>query len=282
MTLLTATVAIAALLAAALTQLPRVGAGAVLHPSRRSVAMPSPEGCKAASFVGRDVRLEGWTCAAVSGSPRGTLVYLHGIADNRASGLGIIRRFTALGFDVVAYDSRAHGESGGDACTYGYFEKQDLRLVLDQVKASDVVLVGTSLGAAVALQGGDDPRVRAIVAAESFSNLRSVAAERAPFVFTDASIARALALAETQAHFKVDEVNPAAAAAFISAPVLIIHGENDLETSPEHARRIFAALNGPKRLILVAGAGHSQSLGGQVWGEIERWIDAAVPPQRSR
>lgn len=33
-------------------------------------------------------------------------------------------RFCKLGFDVVAYDSRANGESEGDACTYGFHEKK--------------------------------------------------------------------------------------------------------------------------------------------------------------
>ena len=279
----TAAGVVAALVITAATQLPAIGAGAVLHPSRRGVQMQPPQGCKAATFEGRDVRLEGWTCvAATARSHRGTLVYLHGIADNRTSGIGIIRRFTALGFDVVAYDSRAHGESEGDACTYGYFEKDDLRFVLDQLEATGVVLLGTSLGAAVALQGGRDPRIKAIVAAESFSDLRSVAFERAPFVFTEAAIASALSLAEKQAHFKVDEVNPAVAAAFITAPVLVIHGEDDVETSPDHARRIFAALTGRKRLILVPGAGHSRSLGPEVWTEIEGWIDAAIPQSATR
>ena len=166
-TLLTAVGVAAALVVTAATQLPALGAGAVLHPWRSGVQMATPEGCEPVTFAGRDVRLEGWTCAATSGPRRGTLVYLHGIADNRTSGLGIIQRFTALGFDVMAYDSRAHGESGGSACTYGYFEKDDLRLVLDQVKASDVVLIGTSLGAAVALQAGrtresSDHRGRAV------------------------------------------------------------------------------------------------------------------------
>ena len=274
-TVLTIVAVAAGLVVTGSTQLPAIGAGAVLHPFRHGVQMAPPEGCEGATFAGRDVRLEGWTCAA-SGPRRGTLLYLHGIADNRTSGVGIIRRFTARGFDVVAYDSRAHGNSGGSACTYGYFEKDDLKLVLDQVKASDVVLLGTSLGAAVALQAGHDPRVRAIISAESFSDLRSVASERAPFVFSEASITRSLSLAEQQAHFKVDEVNPVAAARLITAPVLVIHGEDDVETSPDHARRLFEALAGPKRLILVPGAGHSQSLGGDVWTEIDRWIDAAL------
>jgi hypothetical protein len=50
------------------------------------------------------------------------------------SAVGVIQRFVPRGFDVVAYDSRAHGESDGDACTYGFFEKQDLRRVLDTVR----------------------------------------------------------------------------------------------------------------------------------------------------
>ena len=36
------------------------------------------------------------------------------------------------------------------------------------------------------------------------------------------------------------------------------------------------ALAGPKRLILVPGARHNGSLRGEVWNEIERWIDAAL------
>jgi uncharacterized protein len=74
-------------------------------------------------LVGAGVTLKGWRLPA-TGPKRGTLIYLHGIADNRMSGTGIAERFAQKGFDVVAYDSRAHGESGGDACTYGYHENK--------------------------------------------------------------------------------------------------------------------------------------------------------------
>ena len=105
-TLLTIVVVVVVLLVTAVSQLPAAGAGAVLHPWRSSVQMPPPDGCQAASFAGRDVRLAGWTCAATVHPTRGTLVYLHGIADNRTSGANIIFRFNALGFDVVAYEPR--------------------------------------------------------------------------------------------------------------------------------------------------------------------------------
>jgi dipeptidyl aminopeptidase/acylaminoacyl peptidase len=139
------------------------------------------------------------------------------------------------------------------------------------------VLIGASLGGAVALQeAADDRRVSAIVAGETFSDLRTVASQRAPFFFTRGTVTKAFRLAEADAHFDVDAVSPVAAARRITVPVLLIHGANDRDTPPEHSKRIFAALNGPKRLLLVPGAGHNHSLRADVWPEIERWIDEAL------
>jgi alpha-beta hydrolase superfamily lysophospholipase len=259
-------------------QLPAIGAGALLHPTRNHRAGFRPRGCREEIFAGDGVRLKGWRCDA-AGARKGTVVYLHGVADNHVSGVGIVERFTRRGFDVLAYDSRAHGDSEGDVCTYGFFEKRDLRRVLDTAAPGPIVLVGTSLGAAVALQeAASDPRVTAIVAAESFSDLRTVAAERAPFFFRPDAIERALRLSEQQAGFRVDDVNCVTAAASIAVPVLLIHGAADVDTPPDHSNRVLDALAGPKRLILVPDARHNESLRGEVWTEIERWLDDVLAP----
>lgn len=258
-------------------QLPPAGANALLHPLRQHVLTAPPASCDSATFTGADVVLKGWRCRT-SQPRRGTLVYLHGVADNRASAAGFVSRFGRRGLDVIAYDSRGHGESDGTLCTYGFFEKDDLRRVIDTLAPGPVVLLGTSLGAAVAIQEAAlDPRVTTVVAAETFSDLRTVATERAPFFFTRAAIERSFRLAEEQAHFRVDAVSPVAAAASIRIPVLLIHGAADTETPPAHSQRVLAALAGPKQLILVPGARHNQSLGGEVWTDIERWIDHNIP-----
>jgi pimeloyl-ACP methyl ester carboxylesterase len=275
---LIATAGVICLLALAVLwgQLPALGAGGLLHPARHVTNLPPPEHCVAADFAGEGITLKGWRCSATD-PVRGTIVYLHGIADNRGSATGVIQRFLARGFNVIAYDSRAHGDSQGDACTYGFFEKQDLHRVLDSAGSGPVVLIGTSLGAAVALQeAADDPRVSAVVAAETFSDLRTVATERAPVFFTTGVIERAFALAESQAHFQADAVSPRKAAERLTAPVLLIHGADDVETPPAHSERVFAALRGPKRLIRVPGAGHNGSLRSDVWAQIERWIDEVL------
>jgi pimeloyl-ACP methyl ester carboxylesterase len=264
------------LFAAVASQLPAIGAGALLHPARQRRVAAVPATCDDVTLTGAGVNLAGWRCRA-STRRRGTLVYLHGIADTRASASGIIERFGRRGFDVVAYDSRAHGESEGEICTYGFFEKDDLRLVLDTVADGPIVLLGMSLGAAVALQhAARDRRVTAVIAAEPFSDLRTIAIARAPLFFTSGAIERAFTLAEQQGNFRIGAVDTAAAARSIAAPVLLIHGAVDSDTSPEHAQRVLAALPGPKRLILVPDAGHNQSLRGDVWAEIERWLDEVL------
>lgn len=226
-------------------------------------------------IAGEGVALKGWLFRAV-GERRGTIVYLHGVADNRASVKGVAQRYVPRGYAVLAYDSRAHGDSTGDACTYGYYEKYDLTKAIDFLKAPAVSVIGVSLGAAVAIQAAvDDPRVTSVVGISTFSDLRTVASERAPFFASSGNIRDALALAETKGHFVVDEVSPVKAAARLSIPVLLIHGAEDHETPPAHSERVFKALAGPKRLILLPKTGHGVGLDEPTWKIIDDWVGTA-------
>lgn len=257
------------------------GADALLHPKRRAVTRRPVASFEVVQFEGEGVRLAGrWFH---TGHKRGTVVFLHGMADNRASGGEITDHFVARGFEVIAYDSRAHGESEGEACTYGYYEKKDLERVLDRVETRPIVVMGFSMGAAVALQAAaHDRRIDAVVAVSPFSDLRTIVEERAPFFATRRDIARAFTLAEERANFRADEVSPMAAAVHITVPALIIHGALDRKTPPDHSKRIFAALRAPKELILVPNRGHRRLLTEDVWREIDAWLDAGLRPPAAR
>jgi uncharacterized protein len=260
------------------TVVPSIAAGGLLHPIRVALYNHTPPGCVEREFAGDGLTLRGWNCAAV-GQRRGSVVYLHGVADNRSSAVGVIDWLTRRGFDVVAYDSRAHGQSDGSVCTYGFYERRDLKGVIDSLPPGPVLLMGNSLGGAVAIQGAvGNPRVAGVIAAEAFSDLRTIAAERAPRILPRSVIARAFRMAEELGRFDVASVSPAAAAESLHIPVLLIHGADDVDTRPEHSKRILAALHGPKQLLLVPRAGHNQSLNSaEAWAEIERWLSAIVP-----
>ncbi len=259
---------------------PSWGAGALLHPARRPLTTPRPSSAAAVEIRGEGVRLRGWLFRT-SARRRGTFVYLHGSGDNRASGIHLAARFLPRGFDVLMYDSRAHGESEGEACTYGYYEKRDLSRAIDTLTAGPVAVLGVSLGGAVALQAAaDDPRIAGVVAIASFSDLATAARERAPSFASERNIAEAFALAEQQGRFRVAEASPLAAAGRVRVPVLLVHGERDVDTKPAHSERLYAALGGQKRLLLVPGTGHNDPLPSAVWDEITTWLDGAVGPAR--
>ena len=257
------------------------GADRLLYPKRRPVTQQPVASFEAVEFEGEGVKLAGrWFRTR---EKRGTVVFLHGMSDNQASGVDITDHFVARGFEIIAYDSRAHGESEGEACTYGYYEKRDLERVLDRVERRPIVVMGFSMGAAVALQAAaDDRRIDAVVAVSPFSDLRTIVEERAPFFATRRDIARAFELAERRANFRADEVSPMAAAVRITVPALIIHGARDRKTPPDHSQRIFAALQAPKELILVPNRGHRRPLTEEVWREIDAWLEAGLRPLAAR
>ena len=254
---------------------PEWGANAILHPTRRPLAGGIDLPHQDIAFRSDGLLLKGWLFPTTA-SRQGLIVYLHGVADNRRSGLGLAHRFVPDGYDVLAYDSRAHGESEGQDCTYGFYEKRDLTRALDAVHADRVVLFGASLGAAVALQAApDEPRVRGVIAQSSFSDLETVVRERAPWFATEADVRKALAIAARRGHFPIAEISPRQAAARIRVPVLLIHGASDRETPAAHSQRIYEALAGPRRLLLVPGQGHNDVLSGaEVWKEIDAWLAA--------
>lgn len=88
-------------IALAFTVVPSIAAGGLLHPARVAVYRRTPPGCTEREFAGDGVMLRGWNCP-VQGPRRGSVVYLHGVADNRSSAVGVIDWFTQRGFEWPA------------------------------------------------------------------------------------------------------------------------------------------------------------------------------------
>jgi uncharacterized protein len=266
--------AVIAAIAVTVFPLPGMIAAKILSPPRLAPMLPPPAGCVAREFTGAAGTLAGWQCRTTIASRRGTLVHLHGVGDNRDSAAAVIERVLPLGYDVIAFDSRAHGASDGDYCTYGFHEKDDVRRVIAQAGARDVVLFGHSLGAGVALQAAAiEPAVRGVIAVSTFSDLRTSATERDDLRRLPSwLIAWGIRQVEREGRFVVDDTSPLRAAAAIDVPVLLVHGADDRHPSPAHAERVRAALGGPAQLIVVPGAGHYDVLRPPVWAQIEAWL----------
>ena len=212
----------------------------------------------------------------------GTVVYLHGVADNRESSVGIIRRFVPRGSPSSRTTAVRTATPPGTRAPTAISNETISSRILDTVATGRIVLVGRSLGAAVALQdAAHDPRVTAIVAIAPFSDLKD-----------DCDRTRACPLHERHHRprvrarrggrpFPCRRGQSGGRRALDYAPVLLVHGAADVDTPLAHSERILAALTGPKRLLLVPGIGHNERLPDSTWDEIERWVLPAAVPMAS-
>jgi pimeloyl-ACP methyl ester carboxylesterase len=271
-------------------------AGAVLcetavHPPRRPV--PSNASALTVQITARDgIVLRAWLFKAQQSSGRSAsngdaVLILHGIADSRASQAGLASMFLDHGYTVLAPDSRAHGESGGNVATYGLLESDDVHRwvswLIDDQHPRHVFGVGESLGGAVLIESlAVEPRFSAIVADSAFSSFERIArdrvAERLPF---PPAVGRMLAMPPIWAGFLYARLrygldfraaSPAAALAQSTTPVLLIHGLNDRLTPPEHSKILAASNRRWAELWLVPGAGHVNAFGAAPLEFVDRVI----------
>ncbi len=64
-----------------------------------------------------------------------TVLLLHGYADAKVGAIAWAPLFHELGYNILALDLRAHGESGGTISSGGYWERQDVNQVLNDLRA---------------------------------------------------------------------------------------------------------------------------------------------------
>ena len=215
------------------------------------------------------LRLQCWLVPR-NGPTQGTIIFLHGVGDCRIAGVPYAKLFHEKGFNVFLYDSRRHGTSEGYYCTYGFYEKHDLSIIIDYVESrSDlhigrIGVFGTSMGAAVALQAAAiDHRIAAIVAEASFTDLRTVVVDyqtrimKLPWHFL-----RNLAMSRSQklAGFKARYVSPIQAVRHVHKPTLFIHGTDDTRIRSEYSKVLYENANQPKDLLLVHRGDHTDLL----------------------
>jgi len=213
------------------------------------------------------IRLKGWFVLASVAQNRGTIILLHGIGSCKISMLSMARLFVGNGFNCILYDARAHGESGGINCTFGYYEKRDLSSCIDSAVvrfpgSAPFGVFGDSFGAATAIQAlAADRRLVCGIAESPFATLRGVIHEyfrQMYFIPLNFIPDAALLRSERIARFQVDSVSPERDARKITQPTMIVHGSADRKISPQYGRRVYDNLASEhKEWFLVDGAGHS-------------------------
>ena len=110
------------------------------------------------------------TWLAEGGAPA-VVVLVHGMSASKDHPhvVALAEDIQRRGFDVIAYDARGHGESGG-LSTLGDLERHDVAVVVDwgRTRNTNVAVVGASMGASAALQHAvSDPDLSGVVVVSS-------------------------------------------------------------------------------------------------------------------
>lgn len=206
--------------------------------------------------------LRGWLLPGREG--RGAVVLMHGVRADRTSMLGRARFLNAAGYAVLLFDFQAHGESPGGRVTFGHLESRDARAAVrfarQRMPGERVGVVGVSMGGAAALLAEPPLEADAYVLEMVYPTLEEAVADRLKMRLGPwgGRLAPLLTLQlRPRLGVGAEQMRPVERVAGVPGPKLFIAGAEDLHTTREESRRLFAAAREPKELWVVEGAAHT-------------------------
>lgn len=236
------------------------------------------------------VPLRGWHIRAPEPTGR-TLVVVPGIDSNRLAGgatLALAPALVADGWDVLAFDLRAQGESGGDTLSFGAREQDDVLGAVAEARArgaSHVAVLGFSMGASSALlAAARTPDIEALVLDSAFTRWEETlrAELREDWRVPEPLLVYAVFLYETLSGTDAGAVAPIESIHRIAPrPMLFFAGAEDRAVSPADGEALATAAGPSAEYVLVAGAGHVGAYGVDPVTYTERiraFLAGAVPP----
>lgn len=209
------------------------------------------------------VKIHAWFAPAESA--KATLIISHGNAGNISHRIPIIRELQRRKFNVLMYDYRGYGRSEGSPDEEGVYKDGravfDHALKLPEVNARRVILWGTSLGGAVAVEVATHRKVAGLILESTFTSAKDVARVVYPFLPVQ--------------FFMRTKFNSIEKIKALSVPVLVIHGSHDTIIPPGLGRKLYNAANEPKEFYEIPGADHNDTffVGGEdYYHRIDRFV----------
>lgn len=241
----------------------------------RGVPAAAPVGLpvRAVRFAASDgVPLEGWLAIASTAAP--TIILVHGSKGSRADMVPYARFLYAAGYNVLLYDSRGSGTSGGWGITDGVREPDDVigavRYLAARADLTDkrYGVLGISLGAGTAiLAAAREPRLVAVVADSAWPDQDAQIARMGALTvgpITLPVLPYELGLVDALTGGRLEDARPLGVIARLAPrAILLIHSADDRNPTTPLAgeRALYAAAGSPKAQWIAPSGGHVGALG---------------------
>ncbi len=234
---------------------------AFYYPDSRVYGTPSMP-YEAVSFKSLDdTELTGWFVPALT-NRIGTVIQFHGNAQNMTAHFSYIDWLPARGFDVFVFDYRGYGQSGGRLSRKGIFEDgiAALNYVISRpdVNPRDVVVLGQSLGGAVAgpaLADDRTPAVRALALDATFNSYREMARLKIADMPLVGLLRVPLAWWCVSGRYEPKD----AIGRIENTPIMVFHGDDDRVIPIFQGRRLFEGAREPKSFVTIPRGRHTSA-----------------------
>ena len=189
------------------------------------------------------VRIHGWLVK--SQEAKTTLIYLHGNAGNIGDRVGKIGLFHQINLNVLIIDYRGYGKSQGRPSEKGIYA--DAAAAYDYLKSrpdlkdQNIVVYGSSIGGAVAVDLALKKEIEGLIVDSSFTSAADMAKTIYPFL--------PAFLLKT----KLDSIHKIGK---VSAPKLFLHSPEDEIVPYALGRKLYGAAPQPKQFFEIIG-GHN-------------------------
>lgn len=213
-------------------------------------------------------QLHAWYCPVPN--PRAVVLYLHGNAGNISHRAWRLRQLqTEHRLSVFILDYRGFGKSKGRPTVAGVTaDAQAARKEAARragVRESDIVLMGRSLGGAIAVQLAAARKPRGLIIESSFTSFREIAMFHMPYAGWIV---------------KKSRLNSLSRIAGYQGPVLISHGDRDRTVPFKHGQALFKAATGRKTFVRIPGGGHNDPPTREYRDRLDEFIESLKPTQR--
>ncbi len=245
--------------------LARLEKSLLFHPTKYPHGNWNPSGLvfEDAWFSAADgTRLHGWYVP--HGDPRAVVLFCHGNAGNVTHRAGVLRTLHGqVGVSVLIFDYRGYGRSEGKPSEAGILA--DARAARAWLAGrtgaveNRIVLMGRSLGGAVAVDLAAADGARGLVLESTFTSVPAAAAALYPYL----PVRRMMRV----------RLDSAAKIAKYRGPLLQSHGDADTLILENLGRKLHEAANEPKQFITIRGAGHNDPQSREYYQALIAFLD---------
>ena len=193
------------------------------------------------------------------------VIYLHGNSSSRCEAYAEVKYLLPKNICLFSFDFCGCGKSEGDYISLGYYEKDDVKCIIEYLqkskKVGKIALWGRSMGAVTAIMyASEHPEdISALVLDSGFYSLKKLIYElvkskvNLPDFLIEQVLKKVKETIKEKAGFQLELLETFLYAKNCKTPAFFCHGEDDNFVNQDHCKNLFNDYQGVKTIKIVKG-----------------------------